>query len=359
MTEAVTDLLPPPMAAPAESPAPVLAVTNLSTQFPSHNGPLTAVRDFNIVVRPGETVGLVGESGSGKSVSMMTVMGLIGHTGGIVASGTALFEGNDLLKMSRRALRSLRGRRIGMIFQDPMTSLNPVMTVGQQLAEPMRKHLKLSKNAAAKRSVELLDLVRIPDPKRRLKNYPHEMSGGMRQRVMIALALACDPVLLIADEPTTALDVTVQAQILELIKESSRERNMAVVLISHDLGVIAGLADRLSVMYFGSIVESGNVRDVIKHPRHPYTLGLLRSSPRIDGERRALLDAIPGSPPDLDSPPPGCAFHPRCPFAVERSHREAPHLRQVHDSTPEAGHRAACWVDLTDDAVFTSKEKTA
>jgi oligopeptide/dipeptide ABC transporter ATP-binding protein len=340
--------------------SPVLTVTGLSTQFVDPTaGPVLAVRDFTLSVRPGETVGLVGESGSGKSVSLLSVLGLVRYTGGRVVSGTAIFEGKDLLTMSRREMRAVRGRRIGMIFQDPMTSLNPVMTIGRQLAEPLRKHLGLSASAAKKRSLELLDMVRIPDARHRLRSYPHELSGGMRQRVMIALALACDPVLLVADEPTTALDVTVQAQILELIREASRERNMAVVLISHDLGVIAGLADRVSVMYFGSMVESGSVRQVLKHTRHPYTLGLLRSSPRIDREPQRILDAIPGSPPELDAAIAGCAFRPRCPFAVDRCATDSPPLRLAADSAPENPQLTACWVDLHDRSVFASVAEVA
>lgn len=339
---------------------PLLAVRGLSTEFHDHDaGVVKAVRDFSLTIHPGETVGLVGESGSGKSVSMLSVMGLIRHMGGRTASGTAVFEGEDLLGLPPRRLRKIRGARIGMIFQDPMTSLNPVLTIGHQLAEPLREHLGLNRSAARRRAVELLDQVRIPDAARRLRAYPHELSGGMRQRVMIALALACDPVLLIADEPTTALDVTVQAQILELIKLAASERHMAVVLISHDLGVIAGLADRVTVMYFGRVIETGTARDVLKRPRHPYTLGLLRSSPRIDGERVAVLDAIPGAPPELGNPPEGCAFRPRCPFADDDLASQEPPLRRIDDPAADGERFAACWTDLHDGAVFHPTSSTA
>jgi oligopeptide/dipeptide ABC transporter ATP-binding protein len=329
----------------------LLRVEGLSTNFhdPEH-GAVRAVKNVSLSVRPGETLGLVGESGSGKSVTMMSVMGLIKYSGGRVVSGQAYFEGQDLLTMSPKQLREVRGARIGMIFQDPMTCLNPVLTIGRQLAEPLRKHLGLDKAAARRKVLELLDIVHIPDPLRRIRAFPHELSGGMRQRVMIAMALACDPVLLIADEPTTALDVTVQAQILELIGEAARERNMAVVLISHDLGVIAGLADRIAVMYSGSVVETGAARDVLKHPRHPYTVGLLRSSPRLDGERLRVLNAIPGAPPDIGNPPPGCSFQPRCPIAVDKSAHSAPPLRRIAGDTSD--HFSACWVDLDDNTNF-------
>jgi oligopeptide transport system ATP-binding protein len=334
----------------------LLRVEHLSTEFrDAEHGALRAVRDVSLTVRPGETLGLVGESGSGKSVTMMSVLGLIRYTGGRVVSGEAWFDGQDLLRLSQRELRRIRGRRIGMIFQDPMTSLNPVLTVGYQISEAVRKHLQLSAGAARKRALELLDLVRIPDARRRLTSFPHEMSGGMRQRVMIAMALSCDPALLIADEPTTALDVTVQAQILDLIGGLAREMDMGIVLISHDLGVIAGLADRVAVMYAGSIVETGPARQVFKHTRHPYTLGLLRSSPRIDAPRTRLLPAIGGTPPDPAMPPAGCPFHPRCPFRYDQCLAEHPPLRTA-PPTGALGHRTACWVDLEDGAVFADRD---
>jgi oligopeptide transport system ATP-binding protein len=334
----------------------LLRVENLSTEFgdPEH-GAVQAVREVSFTVRPGETLGLVGESGSGKSVTMMSVLGLIRYTGGRVVAGEAWFDGRDLLQLPQRELRKIRGRQIGLIFQDPMTSLNPVLTVGYQIGEALRKHLDLSRSAARQRAVELLDMVRIPDPARRLGNFPHEMSGGMRQRVMIAMALSCDPALLIADEPTTALDVTVQAQILDLIGGLAREMDMGIVLISHDLGVIAGLADRVAVMYAGSIVETGPARQVFKHTRHPYTLGLLRSSPRIDAPRTRLLPAIGGTPPDPATPPAGCPFHPRCPFHYDQCLAERPPLRTA-PPTGALGHRTACWVDLEDGAVFADRD---
>jgi oligopeptide transport system ATP-binding protein len=325
-------------AAAGTQATPLLQVKNLRTQFA--DGAITAVRGISFDLHAGETLGLVGESGSGKSVTMMSVMGLIQYAGGKVSAGSALFEGQDLLKLSSKALRQIRGARIGMIFQDPMTSLNPALTVGWQLAEPLRTHRNLSAAAAHKRVLELLDEVRIPDPRRIAKAFPHELSGGMRQRVMVAMALACDPVLLIADEPTTALDVTVQAQIIDLIRTAAQQRGMAVILISHDLGVIAGLTDRVAVMYFGSIVEIGPIRDVFTHPRHPYTAGLLRSSPRIAATRSRWLDSIPGAPPEITHPPKGCAFQPRCPIAVDRSLHEVPFLRLAAGN---AAHQYACW----------------
>jgi oligopeptide/dipeptide ABC transporter ATP-binding protein len=324
----------------------VLEVEGLSTTFGTRERGVKAVREFGITVEAGQMVGLVGESGSGKSVSMMSVAGLVQHSGGWVSSGSVKFKGQDMLAMSRSELRRFRGKHIGMIFQDPMTSLNPVMPIGHQITEPMRRYLDLRGKAARRRAIELLNLVRLPEAERRLGQYPHELSGGMRQRVMIAMAMACDPELLIADEPTTALDVTVQAQILELIKDAASERSMSVILISHDLGVIAGVADRVQVMYYGRVVESGTVYDVLQRPRHPYTIGLLNSSPRPDQGRQSRLEAIPGTPPDLDRPPTGCAFLPRCRYGVSAC-GEIPPLSVVGDSDgPGDGQHVACWVDV-------------
>jgi oligopeptide/dipeptide ABC transporter ATP-binding protein len=338
----------------------LLRVEDLTTDFYSveRRRSFTAVREVGLAIRPGETLGLVGESGSGKSVTMMSILGLVGYGGGRVSRGRVWFEGEDLLSLPPADLRRIRGGKIGAIFQDPMTSLNPVLTIGWQLTESLRTHLGMGGHVARARAVELLEMVRIPDARRRLHSYPHELSGGMRQRVMIALALSCNPKLLLADEPTTALDVTVQAQILELIAQFAHERRMAVLIISHDFGVIARLADRVAVMYAGSLVETAAANELFKHPRHPYTLGLLRSQPRLDVPRNETLPAIRGSPPDPIDRVAGCPFQPRCPFAVDRCKAEEPHLRAVSWNGEEP-HRAACWVDLDDSSVFADLAPTA
>jgi oligopeptide transport system ATP-binding protein len=292
--------------------APLLQVRNLTTRFNTERGPVTAVDDVSLDVNAGETVAIVGESGSGKSVTALSVMRLIPSPPGRIEAGSVMFEGQDLLKLSDGAIRGIRGNRIAMIFQEPMSSLNPALTVGLQVAEPARLHRGVAWSRALDMAKELLSRVRIPDAASRLASYPHQYSGGMRQRVMIAMALACQPRLIIADEPTTALDVTVQAQILDLLKELTRETGSSLLLITHDLGVVARYADRVAVMYGGRIVESAPARVLYKAPRHPYTLGLMASIPRLDGAAGKPLVPIEGQPPDLAYLPPGCAFSPRC-----------------------------------------------
>jgi peptide/nickel transport system ATP-binding protein/oligopeptide transport system ATP-binding protein len=291
-------------------------------------------------LKPGELLGVVGESGSGKSVTMMSLIGLLPSPPADVREGEVLFDGTDLLKCTPEHLRSVRGAGIGFVFQDPMTSLNPVFTVGFQIMEPLRAHMGMSKARARDRAVELLDLVGIPDARRRLNDYPHQFSGGMRQRVMIAIALACDPKVLIADEPTTALDVTIQAQILELVKELRQKLGMAIVWITHDLGVIAGIADRVMVMYGGQVVEQALVKDLFANPQHPYTRALLETIPSIRGERAPKLKVIEGQPPILHNAPAACSFAPRCQYRFERCARENP--PRIPDG-PD--HDVACFWD--------------
>ena len=319
--------------------APLLDVRSLSTHFTTGAGVVRAVDDVSWDVEAGETVALVGESGCGKSVSALSIMRLVAEPAGRVVAGQIVFKGRDLLTLSEEEMRHVRGREIGMIFQEPMTSLNPVLSIGRQLTEGLEIHLGMAPPAARARAVELLGLVGIPDGERRLRQYPHQFSGGMRQRMMIAMALACEPALVLADEPTTALDVTIQAQILELMKGLSRRLGVAMLMITHNLGVVARYADRVNVMYAGKIVERGTARELYANPRHPYTLGLLRSVPRLDEPRRERLAPIDGQPPDLTRLPAGCAFAPRCAFQVERCLREAPPLRAIGGS----GHVSACW----------------
>ena len=316
----------------------LLDVRDLETHFGTSEGTVRAVDRVSFDVQPGETLALVGESGCGKSVTALSIMRLIPTPPGRILGGRVLFDGRDLLALPDREMRRVRGRDIGMIFQEPMTSLNPVLTIGLQLTETMEHHLGLSPAQARARAVELLGLVGIPEPDRRLAQHPHQFSGGMRQRVMIAIALSCRPRLVLADEPTTALDVTIQAQILELLKRLSREFGVAMVIITHNLGVVARYADRVNVMYAGRVVERGTAADIYRRPRHPYTLGLLRSVPRLDRARADRLDPIAGQPPDLAQLPPGCSFRPRCRFAYEACEREAPPLTAV-----EPAHLAACF----------------
>jgi oligopeptide/dipeptide ABC transporter ATP-binding protein len=317
----------------------LLDVRKLQTQFSTAGGIVRAVDGVSWDVRPGETVALVGESGCGKSVSALSVMRLVAAPAGRIVGGQIVFKGRDLLTLSDEEMRKVRGREIGMIFQEPMTSLNPVLTIGRQLTEPVEIHLGMTSTQSRARAVELLSLVGIADPERRLKQYPHQFSGGMRQRMMIAMALSCNPALILADEPTTALDVTIQAQILELMKGLSKRLGVAMLIITHNLGVVARYANRVNVMYAGKIVERGTAREIYAHPRHPYTLGLLRSVPRLDEPRRAKLQPIEGQPPDLSRLPAGCSFAPRCAFAIERCRLETPPLDPVG---PE--HVSACWV---------------
>ena len=318
---------------------PVLSIRNLQTQFKTPDGTVKAVDDVSYDVFPGETLGIVGESGSGKSVTVMSVLGLIPSPPGRIVGGEVFFEGRDLLKISPKELRSVRGRDIAMIFQDPMTSLNPVLSVGFQIEEALLSHnSKMDKDAARRRALELLAAVGIPDTERRIDQFPHEYSGGMRQRAMIAMAIANEPKVLIADEPTTALDVTIQAQVLDVLQAAQRETQAATILITHDLGLIAEMADRVVVMYGGRVVEVGDVFTIFHDPRHPYTLGLMASLPRLDADRGRLLP-IPGQPPSLINLPPGCAFHPRCLLRRGRARcvEEIPPLYDV-----SSDHRAAC-----------------
>ncbi len=320
----------------------LLQVKGLKTQFFTQDGVVNAVNGIDFDLNEGETLGIVGESGCGKSVSVLSLMRLIPSPPGRIVGGEAWFQGRDLLKMSDEEIRSVRGNKIAMIFQDPMTSLNPVLTINQQVSEALELHLSMDKRQARKRTIELLEMVRIPDAANRVDDYPHQFSGGMRQRVMIAMGLSCNPQLLIADEPTTALDVTIQAQIVDLVKQLKKEIGMAVIWITHDLGVIAGLADRVNVMYAGYIIESADVKDIYADPRHPYTLGLLGSIPRLDAERKKKLTPIEGLPPDLIDMPPGCPFAPRCRYAIDRCLEENPKLETI-----ARRHSVACWVDVT------------
>jgi len=320
--------------------ATVLDVANLKTVFNTRDGEVHAVNDVSFYLKPGELLGIVGESGSGKSVTMMSLLKLLPMPPAEIRNGSIEFDGKDLREVSDDALRKIRGGEIGFIFQDPMTSLNPVFTVGFQLIEPLRLHMGLTKKQARKRAAELLELVGIPDAPARLKDFPHQFSGGMRQRVMIAIALACDPKVLIADEPTTALDVTIQAQILELVKELRQKLGMAIIWITHDLGVIAEIADRVAVMYAGQIVEHAEVKELFANPQHPYTRALLETLPRMGEARAQRLPSIDGQPPNLDHAPVHCEFAPRCKHAFDRCRAENPQRRDV---TP--AHDVACFWD--------------
>ncbi len=322
--------------------AQLLQVRNLTTNFYTHDGVVRAVNGVSFDLAEGETLGIVGESGSGKSVTALSIMRLIPWPPGKIDAGEVIYKGKDLLKYNNDQIRNIRGNEIAMIFQDPMTSLNPVLTISRQIGESLQLHMGMTSGQARTRTIELLKLVGIPSAEQRLNSYPHQFSGGMRQRVMIAMALSCNPKLLIADEPTTALDVTIQAQILDLIRRLKAEFNTAVIFITHDLGVVAGLCDRVIVMYGGRIMEEAATRQLYADPRHPYTLGLLKSVPRLDEERKDRLDPIPGMPPDMARPIPGCPFFPRCTYREARNELEMPPLRSI-----ELGHQVACWVDIT------------
>ncbi len=323
----------------------LMEVKNLVTRFYTQEGTVYAVNGISYALNEGETLGVVGESGSGKSVHALSIMGLIPMPPGKVENGEVIFQGRDLLKLSREEMRLVRGAEIAMIFQDPMTSLNPVLTIGTQLTESLKLHMGMSQSQADKRAVDLLDMVGIPDAKRRLGDYPHQFSGGMRQRVMIAIGLSCNPKLLIADEPTTALDVTIQAQIIELVKQLKEELGMAIIWITHDLGVVAGIADTIQVMYAGRIVERGPIKAVFQDPRNAYTFGLLNSLPRLDAGSRERLTQIEGSPPDMRVEPVGDPFAPRNPlYRTDRCFTDTPSLRQVSGSVD--GHMVAAWYDL-------------
>ena len=319
------------------SQTPLLSVDDLRVRFWTSRGLVHAVNGISFDVRAGETLGLVGESGCGKSVTALAAMGIL-PTAARIPTGSIKLEGRELVGLSERAWRRVRGKEIAMIFQDPMTSLNPVLTIGAQIREAIEEHLDLDRKGATRRAVELLEQVGIPSAADRLKSYPHQFSGGMRQRVMIAMALACEPKLLIADEPTTALDVTIQAQILDLLRELVAQRGTALVLITHDLGVVAGTCERVQVMYAGTLVETGTADEVFATPRHPYTLGLLQSVPRLDIGRRQPLHPIPGAPRNMLNEPDSCPFAPRCRYRVDRCSLELPELRRL-----ETGQRAACF----------------
>ena len=321
----------------------LLDVRHLTTKFHTENAVVHAVNDVSYTLRRGETLGIVGESGSGKTVHVLSMLGLIPMPPGRIEAGEAIFEGRDLLRLSPEELRRVRGAEIGVIFQDPMTSLNPVLTIGHQIAERLVYHKAMTRRQAWNRAAELLDLVHIPAPARRLKDYPHQFSGGMRQRAMIAIGLACEPKLLIADEPTTALDVTIQAEVLDLVRELKERLDMSMIWITHDLGVVAGLADTIQVMYAGMVVERGSVDSVFGDPRNAYTIGLLQSLPHAHFDRRSRLHQIAGQPPDLQMEPVGDPFAPRNPFATDRCWRERPPLLPVADGAAE--HLVAAWYD--------------
>ena len=318
--------------------SPLLEVKNLRTHFYTFEGVVKAVDGVSYDLEEGETLGLVGESGCGKSVSAMSLMRLIPDPPGKIVDGEILFEGQDVLQLSMDEMRHIRGAKMSMVFQEPMTSLNPVLNLEKQLGETLQLHKGMTKQEARQESVELLARVGIPDPERRVRQYPHQFSGGMRQRVMIAMALSCNPRVIIADEPTTALDVTIQAQILELMKGLTQEFGVAMIVITHNLGVVARYADRMNIMYAGKIIERGESAEIYSNPRHPYTVGLLRSVPRLDLPRRTRLDPIEGQPPDLIAVPKGCAFRERCKWAVDKCATDEPGLESVAE-----GHYSACW----------------
>ena len=318
--------------------SPLLEVKNLRTHFYTFEGVVKAVDGVSYDLEEGETLGLVGESGCGKSVSAMSLMRLIPDPPGKIVDGEILFEGQDVLQLSMDEMRHIRGAKMSMVFQEPMTSLNPVLNLEKQLGETLQLHKGMTKQEARQESVQLLARVGIPDPERRVRQYPHQFSGGMRQRVMIAMALSCNPRVIIADEPTTALDVTIQAQILELMKGLTQEFGVAMIVITHNLGVVARYADRMNIMYAGKIIERGESAEIYSNPRHPYTVGLLKSVPRLDLPRRTRLDPIEGQPPDLIAVPKGCAFRARCKWAVDKCATDEPGLETVAE-----GHYSACW----------------
>ncbi len=317
----------------------LLEVRDLKTHFFTPEGVVKAVDGISYEVKEGETVALVGESGCGKSVSVLSIMRLIPKPQGRIIGGQIIFDGKDLLKLDDGGIRGIRGKEMAMVFQEPMTSLNPVLTIGRQLTETLEIHLKMGKSQAKNRAMELLRLVGIPDAEQRLSQYPHQFSGGMRQRMMIAMALSCNPKLILADEPTTALDVTIQAQILELLKDLSQRFGVAIIIITHNLGIVARYADRMNMMYAGKLIERGTCKEIYHNPRHPYTIGLLRSVPRLDQPRKTKLDPIEGQPPEMVNLLPVCSFLDRCKFAIERCAKEAPPLM-----TAGEGHLSACWV---------------
>jgi oligopeptide transport system ATP-binding protein len=335
---------------------PLLEVKNLKTQFFTQDGVVKAVDDVSFYVMPGETLGVVGESGCGKSQTGLSIMRLIPNPPGKIVNGEINFNGQDILKMSDEQVRSIRGNDIAMIFQDPMTSLNPVLTINRQISEALELHMRMNKSQAKQRTIELLRMVGIPNAEERVDQYPHQFSGGMRQRVMIAMALSCNPKLLIADEPTTALDVTIQAQILDLMRVLQVERDTGVILVTHSMGVVAGMADRIQVMYAGHIVETASTEEIFANPRHPYTVGLMKSIPRLDSGRKEKLEPIRGLPPDLIDLPDMCPFVPRCNYAREKCEQKNPPLLKVDE-----GHYSACWfweeVSKDDDQARVAAER--
>jgi len=331
----------------------LLEVKDLKTSFFTHLGEVKAIRGVSFHLNKSEAIGIVGESGSGKSVTSLSIMRLLQHPGKIVG-GEIFFKGEDIVKRSNKEMMNIRGNEIAMIFQDPMTALNPVYTIGNQISEVILKHQKLSKKDAYNKSIEMLKLVGIPDPEKRIKNYPHEFSGGMRQRAMIAMALSCEPDLLIADEPTTALDVTIQAQILSLMKELNSKLNTSTILITHDLGVVSDVCSRIIVMYGGLIMEQGDKRDIFYSPQHPYTMGLLKSIPKLDSGQKIRLVPIAGTPPDLLNPPSGCPFYARCDYAMRICAKEQPPCFSETD-----GHQTMCWLlhkDAPENAAYESQK---
>jgi len=320
----------------------LLEVKDLQTYFSTRDGVVKAVDGISYDIKEGETVGIVGESGCGKSVSALSILRLIPNPPGKIVGGELIFDGKDLLKLKEKEMQRIRGNDITMVFQEPMTSLNPVLTIGRQVSEPIELHKGMDKKTALQESIKVLDSVQIPASESRVGAYPHQFSGGMRQRVMIAMALSCSPKLLIADEPTTAIDVTIQAQLLELMKQLTLDIGTALIVITHNLGVVARYADRVNVMYAGRIVEKGSAKEIYDDPRHPYTIGLLKSVPRLDQKVKEKLIPIEGLPPDLSDLPKGCAFRPRCVHVIERCREEIPNLTPVAD-----GHYKACWIDVT------------
>ncbi len=320
----------------------LLEVKNLAINFKTYGGEVKAVRDVSFHVDEGEVVAIVGESGSGKSVTAQSIMGLVPRPPGIIKGGSIIFKEQELLHMTRKEMRKIKGSKISMVFQDPMTSLNPTMRIGKQIEENLFSHKKMSKKQVKKKAIELLRQVDIPNPESRYEQYPHQFSGGMRQRAMIAIALACEPDLLIADEPTTALDVTIQAQVLELMRELQKETNTSIILITHDLGVVAEMAQSVAVMYGGMLVEKGTVNDIFHHSAHPYTRGLLKSIPNVESTEKKKLVPIKGSPPDLFSPPKGCPFAPRCKYAMDVCIDHMPPEFEIGNN-----HTARCWLNHT------------
>jgi oligopeptide transport system ATP-binding protein len=339
----------------------LLSINDLVVRFRTHDGTIYAVNGVSLDLDEGETLGLVGESGCGKSVTNLAVMRLLPKPAGKIEGGEVFFDGQDLMSLDESEMRDLRGKEIAMIFQDPMTSLNPVLTIEEQMVETIRAHRRVSKSGARARTLELLATVGIPEAQKRLRNYPHQFSGGMRQRVMIAMALALEPKLLIADEPTTALDVTIQAQVLELLGRLTAEHGTAVILITHDLGVVAGMTKRVNVMYAGFVVESASTSDLFARPRHPYTVGLLHSMPRLDAQPGEPLIPIEGVPPDLRRAPVGCPFAPRCAWRVEECWTAMPPLdpidatQEIVTTGPNATHRIACWNPVTPEEAVAAR----